>query len=382
MSPIDPGFLDRALALAERGRAGVSPNPMVGAVVVRGGRVVGEGWHRRAGGPHAEIEALRRAGARARRADLYLTLEPCNHFGRTPPCVEAIVQAGIGRVIVAARDPNRTVAGGGLRALARAGIAVARPDAARIRRAERQNEKFRTWAVEGRPFVLAKWAASLDGRIAAAGGKSRWITGPAARRLALRLREEHDAVLVGAGTVLADDPLLTRRIGTNRGGKHWRIVLDGRLLIPERARLLADPEGVVVATSRSSRNAKARRLAARGVEVWSLPGDGKGRISIRALLRRLARRGVTSVLVEGGGETHGAFFSAGVVDGVAVFLAPRLIGGRRAPAAIAGAGFSLGAAPRLEDVALRRVGEDVLVTGRVAPSEARGRGRRPRGVRR
>ena len=378
MTPIDPRFLDRALALAERGRFGVSPNPMVGAVVVRDGRIAGEGWHRRAGGPHAEIVALRRAGARARGADLYVTLEPCNHFGRTPPCVAAIVEAGIARVVVAAGDPNRTVAGGGARALARAGIAVARADPERVRRAERQNEKFRRWALAGRPFVLAKWAASLDGRIAAAGGKSRWITGEAARHFALRLREEHDAVLVGAGTVLADDPLLTRRLGSNRGGKHWRIVLDGRLRIAEGARILDDPAGVVVATSRPPRSAKARRLAARGVEVWSLPGDASGRVSIRSLLRRLARRGVTSVLVEGGAETHGAFLSAGVVDRVAVFLAPRLLGGRSAPAAIGGAGFSLGAGPRLEDVAVRRVGEDVLVTGRVARTSGR-RARRGRG---
>jgi diaminohydroxyphosphoribosylaminopyrimidine deaminase/5-amino-6-(5-phosphoribosylamino)uracil reductase len=348
---------------------------MVGAVVVRGGRVVGEGWHRQAGGPHAEVEALRRAGERAKGADLYVTLEPCNHFGRTPPCVRAIMRAGVARVVVAARDPNPTIAGGGMRALARAGITVVRSDAARSRRAEKQNEKFRTWAREGRPFVLAKWAASLDGRIAAAGGRSRWITGDAARRRALRLREEHDAVLVGAGTVLTDDPLLTRRLGLNRGGKHWRIVLDGRLRIPERSRLLADPAGVIVVTSRSGGNARVRRLVARGVEVWSLAGDRAGRISVRALLRRLARRGVTSLLVEGGAETHGAFFSAGVVDRVAVFLAPRLLGGRRAPAAIGGGGFSLGAGPRLVDVSVERVGEDLLLTARVAASPRRARRR-------
>ena len=339
---------------------------MVGAVVVRGGRVVGEGWHRRAGGPHAEVEALHRAGERAKGADLYVTLEPCNHFGRTPPCVDAIVRAGVARVVVAARDPNPTVAGGGMRALVRAGITVVRADAARASRAEKQNEKFRTWAREGRPFVLAKWAASFDGRIAAAGGASRWITGDASRRRALRLREEHDAVLVGAGTVLTDDPLLTRRLGLNRGGKHWRIVLDGRLRISERSKLLADPAGVIVVTSRPERSARVRRLVARGVEVWSLPGDGAGRISVRALLRRLARRGVTSLLVEGGAETHGAFFSAGIVDRVAVFLAPRLLGGRSAPAAVGGAGFSLGAGPRLVDVSIERVGEDLLLTARVA----------------
>ncbi|HKF41735.1 MAG TPA: bifunctional diaminohydroxyphosphoribosylaminopyrimidine deaminase/5-amino-6-(5-phosphoribosylamino)uracil reductase RibD, partial [Thermoanaerobaculia bacterium] len=225
-SPIDLRWMDRALDLAERGRYTVSPNPMVGAVVLRSGRVAGEGFHEQAGRSHAEVRALDRAGKRARGGDLYVTLEPCAHFGRTPPCTDAILSSGVRRVVFAARDPNPLVAGKGVAALRRAGVEVVESDAARRVRAYRQNEKFRLWISKARPFVLAKWAQTLDGKIAPARGSSRWITGEAARERALLLREEYDAVLVGAGTVLADDPLLTRRLRRNRVTRHRRIVLD------------------------------------------------------------------------------------------------------------------------------------------------------------
>jgi diaminohydroxyphosphoribosylaminopyrimidine deaminase/5-amino-6-(5-phosphoribosylamino)uracil reductase len=365
LPPIDLGFMDRALDLAERGRYSVSPNPMVGAVVVRGGRAVGEDGHRRAGGPHAEILALAQAGARARGADLYVTLEPCNHSGKTPPCTEAIRAAGIARVIVAVSDPNPHVAGGGARLLSRCGITVIRAGAERARAAARQNEKFFAWSERGRPFVLAKWASTLDGRLAASSGRSRWITGEKARRRALLLREEYDAVLVGAQTANIDDPLLTRRIGTNTGGAHRRIVLDGRLRLSERARLLRKPEGVLIVTSLPANHPKARRLASRGAQVWSLPGSSPGGVSIRRLLRRLAQQGVTSLMVEGGARTHWSFFSAGAVDRVCAFLAPRVLGGQRPPGAVAGDGFSLSRTPWLEDLLLERLGEDLMVTGRV-----------------
>lgn len=366
---VDLAFLDRALELAERGRYGASPNPMVGAVVVRGGRLVGEGYHHRAGGPHAEILALRQAGSRARGADLYVTLEPCNHFGKTPPCAEAIRKAGIGRVILALPDPNPLVAGGGAAALSRAGIAVRRADAGRARLAARQNEKFLTRVSTGRPFVLAKWASTLDGRLADFAGRGRWITGGPARRRALLLREEYDGVLVGAQTVRADDPMLIRRLGKNRSGEHWRIVLDGQLRLPESARLLARSRGVVVVTSRRADCPKARRLAARGAEVWSLPGNPAGRIRISDLLEGLAGRGVTSLMVEGGGQTLWSFFSARVVDRVCVFMAPRVLGGARAPAAVGGEGFRLAGSPRLEEVEIEKVGADLMITGRVVKSE-------------
>jgi len=336
MPPTDLTFLERAFSLAEKGRYSVSPNPMVGAVVVRDGRVVGEGHHRRAGEPHAEILALREAGKRAHGADLYLTLEPCAHQGRTPPCAPALIAAGLRRVVVASSDPNPLVAGRGIAALRRAGVEVIRAPRSWREREAAQNAKFRTWIASGRPLVLAKWASTLDGRIASAAGKSRWLTGERARRRALALREEYDAVLVGAGTVIAED-----------------------------ARVFRGPGRALVVTAVSARHPKARRLASRGVVVWSLPSRTRGRVDLRRLLRELARRDVASLIVEGGAETLGSFFSAGLVDRVAVFLAPRILGGARAPAAVGGLGFALGRTPRLDQIRIGTVGDDLLVTGRV-----------------
>ena len=365
--PRDGRHLERAFALAERGRYGVSPNPMVGAVVVRGGRVLAEGFHQRAGGPHAEVAALRRAGSRARGADLYLTLEPCVHQGRTPPCAPAVIAAGVARVVVAARDPNPLVAGRGIAALRRAGIDVVLAPAPWRLRADDLNAKFAVWIARRRPFVLAKWAETLDGRIASAAGESRWITGPAARRRALALREEHDAVLVGAGTVAADDPRLTRRLGWNRvAAPHWRVVLDGALRSSPSARVFRGPGPRAVATSLPAGHPRARRLRAEGVEVWSIPGRRRGAVDVRRLLRELARRGVASLMVEGGAETLWAFFGAGLVDAVAVFVAPRVLGGAAATAAVGGEGFRLRRAASIEGILLETVGEDLLVTGRVA----------------
>jgi diaminohydroxyphosphoribosylaminopyrimidine deaminase / 5-amino-6-(5-phosphoribosylamino)uracil reductase len=365
MPPIDLNWLDRAFALAERGRDSVSPNPMVGAVVVSRGRLVGEGFHRMAGEAHAEVLALKKAGSAARGADLYLTLEPCAHQGRTPACAPAVAASGVRRVVVAASDPNPLVAGRGLAALRRAGVDVRVAPAAWKRRAEAQNEKFRKWIVSGRPFVLAKWAATLDGKIATASGESRWITGPAARRRALRLREEYDAVLVGVGTVAADDPRLTRRLSRGRRQAHWRIVLDGRLRVPLEARVFAGLGRKLVVTAVRLPHPKARRLEARGVEVWSLPGRSRGAVDLRRLLSELGRREVASVMIEGGAETLASFFQAGLVDRVAVFTAPRVLGGRSATSAVGGDGFSLSRAVSLEDVACERVGGDFLWTARV-----------------
>ena len=356
----------RALDLAERGRFSVSPNPMVGAVLVRAGRMVGEGFHRRAGGRHAEIEALSRAGPRARGATLYVTLEPCAHFGRTPPCSDAIEKAGVKRVVSAARDFNPLVSGRGLRRLRRAGIEAAWSGAAERRRAESQNEKFRTWIARGRPFVLAKWAETLDGKIASAAGESRWITGPDARRRSLQLREEFDAILVGSGTVLADDPRLTRRLGWNAGTPHRRIVLDGRLRVPERARLFRRPSEAIVATAQPESHPRARRLARRGVAVWSLPGRIEGKVSIPKLLRRLGEIGVTSLIVEGGSATLWEFFRAGSVDAVAVFVSPRILGGATAPGGVGGTGFGLARSPILRDLAWEPLGDDALLTAKVS----------------
>jgi diaminohydroxyphosphoribosylaminopyrimidine deaminase/5-amino-6-(5-phosphoribosylamino)uracil reductase len=363
---LDPNWMDLAFELAERGRYTVSPNPMVGAVLVKAGRMVGKGFHKRAGGPHAEVLALSSAGAAARGADLYLTFEPCAHFGRTPPCADAIVSSGIRRVVAAAGDPNPLVAGRGFAALRRGGVEVFDAGPSWRRRAERQNEKFRVWIARRRPFVTAKWAATLDGKTATAKGRSQWITGPEARERALLLREEHDAVLVGARTVTLDDPRLTRRLGRNRATPHWRVILDGRLTVPEDARLFRRPEGVILVTARPPAHPSLRRLASRGVLVWSLPGRRTGHVGVPALLGKLARHGVTSLLVEGGAATLGEFFDARRVDRVAVFLAPRILGGADAPGGVAGKGFTLPSAPRLEEIELEPLGQDLLVTGIVA----------------
>jgi diaminohydroxyphosphoribosylaminopyrimidine deaminase/5-amino-6-(5-phosphoribosylamino)uracil reductase len=362
---VDLRFLDRALDLAEEGRYTVSPNPMVGSVLVQEGRVVGEGFHQRAGGRHAEIHALQQAAGKAAGADLYITLEPCVHSGRTPPCVPQIIAAGVRRVVFGARDPDPRVSGRGLAALRRAGLEVLAADREREARAAVQNEKFRVWVSRGRPFVLAKWAATLDGKTASGSGASRWITGRSARLRALLFREEYDAVLVGAGTVRSDDPLLTRRLGRNALTAHWRVVLDGRLRIPEEARLFRQTTGVIVATALPADHPRARRLAERGVGIWSLPGSAAGRVSVRRLLSRMARQGISSLMVEGGAETLWGFFAAGVVDRVAVFTAPRVLGGAVSPAGVGGAGFSLDRAPEVRDVSWEAYGRDWLVTGRV-----------------
>jgi diaminohydroxyphosphoribosylaminopyrimidine deaminase / 5-amino-6-(5-phosphoribosylamino)uracil reductase len=370
MPPIDLAWLERAFALAERGRYSSSPNPMVGAVVVRDGRVVGEASHRRAGEAHAEIRALARAGRRARGADLYLTLEPCVHQGRTPPCAPAVVASGVARVIVASTDPNPKVAGRGVSTLRREGVGVVLAPVGWRRRAAEQNERFRNWITTGRPFVLAKWAESLDGKIASASGQSQWITGEIARERAMRLREEYDAVLVGCGTVAADDPRLTRRLGLNRSTVHWRIVLDGRLRVSETAKVFRGGGRKVVVTAVHPSHPRVARLTARGIEVWSLPARGEkaaGRVDLARLLDELGQQEVTGLMVEGGAETLWSFFSEGLVDRVMVFLAPRILGGRDAPGSVAGPGFRLSTTPRLSDMRVEPLGEDICVTARREP---------------
>ncbi|MCA1611663.1 MAG: bifunctional diaminohydroxyphosphoribosylaminopyrimidine deaminase/5-amino-6-(5-phosphoribosylamino)uracil reductase RibD [Acidobacteria bacterium] len=362
----DAAWMARALDLAEEGRYTVPPNPMVGAVVVRGGRVVGEGFHRRAGGQHAEVEALARAGHLARGATLYVTLEPCAHHGRTPPCTDAILAAGIARVVAAAGDPNPLVTGGGMRRLARAGAATSWSPAAEKRRAQRQNEKFLAFVSRRRPFILAKWAATLDGKIASGTGESRWITGPDARRRSLALREEFDAILVGSGTILADDPRLTRRLGWSGGLPHRRVVIDGSLRLTPKARVFSRPGSALVATALPEGHRKARALTAAGIGVWSVPARKAGRVDLAKLLRRLADDGITSLLVEGGAATLWEFFRAGLVDRATVFLAPRILGGSAAPGGVGGTGFALPRAPRIADLEWEAVGEDLMLTGRVS----------------
>jgi len=323
----------RALALAARGLGETNPNPAVGCVVARGARVVGEGFHARAGGPHAEVGALREAGPRALGATLYVTLEPCAHRGRTPPCAPLVRDSGVARVVAALRDPNPLVAGRGLALLRRAGIAV--ETGLLAGEAARLDERFLAPARLGRPFVLLKAALTLDGRIATASGRSQWITSPSQRGQARWLRRLHDAVLVGIGTALADDPLLLPSPRTRR--PFLRVVLDSRLRLPERGRLArsAGPRTPVLVLSRAPEPSRRRRLEAAGVEVVDVAGE-TGRVSLPAALEALGARGVTSVMVEGGGEVLGSFLAARLADQVALFRAPLLLGGRGSRPAFGG----------------------------------------------
>ena len=365
----DLRFMRRALALARRGAGTTRPNPMVGAVIVRGGRILAEGFHRRPGLAHAEVDALAKLAGRAPGATVYVSLEPCDHLGRTPPCTEALLAAGVARVVVGVRDPNPRVDGRGIRRLRRAGVHV---DVGCLEAECRAlNRAFFMWVTGKRPLVTLKVAATWDGFIA--DGRARrapapaWLTGPAARLQAQALRGTHDAVLVGAGTVRADDPLLTdRRPKRPRHPQPLRVVMDGRLSIRPWARVVATAgeTPTLILGARGAPAARTRSLTAAGAQVALLPGRG-GRFSVAALLAELAKREVQSVLVEGGAEVHGAFIAAGLVDRVALFLAPRLLGGGLGVAA--GRGLPLAQALHLGPPRFRRIGDDLLLEADVLP---------------
>jgi len=366
----DSRFMRRALALARRARGATRPNPMVGAVLVRNGRILGEGWHQRAGQPHAEIEALRdadRHGRKPRGATLYVTLEPCCTHGRTPPCTEAIIAAGIRRVVVAATDPNPAHAGHGFDLLRAAGIRVEHGLLART--ATELNAGFNHWIVHHTPLITLKAAFTLDGRIATSTGESKWITSPASRARVQQLRAAHDAILVGIQTILADDPSLTLRKGATERAP-IRLVLDSRARTPRTSRLVSDAHAaatIIVAKA----SAPARRVAAlrRYVTVWLDPGPGP-RIDLHWLVGELGRLPVTSLLVEGGGEVHAAFLEARLAHRTAFFYGPKVIGGTDAPRGVAGEGFqSLEDAPRLVGLRHRRFGDDLLVEACIEQGE-------------
>lgn len=350
----------RALALARRAEGWTSPNPMVGAVLVKDGRVVGEGYHRRAGTPHAEAHALARAGEAARGATLYVNLEPCSHYGRTPPCADALIRAGVARVVAAMQDPNPRVAGRGLARLREAGVQV--EVGLLEREARRLNEAFCKHVTTGLPFTVLKTAMSLDGKIATRTGHSRWITGEAARAEAHRLRHRADAVLVGVGTVLADDPRLTVRLPGGPWKNPWRVVVDSFLRTPPGAAMLQEEGRTIIATTAAAPARARAALQEAGAEVWLLPG--KDRVDLPALWRRLGEEGVTHLLVEGGGEINAALLAAGLVDKVVAFVAPRIVGGQAAPGPVGGAGAAtMEEALELADLSVRRVGRDVMLSG-------------------
>ncbi len=349
----------RAIELARRGRYGAHPNPMVGAVLVKGGRVIGEGAHLRWGGPHAEINALRSCRVSPAGASLYVTLEPCSSHGKTPPCTEAILRAGIKEVCIGASDPNPSNGGRAAAILRRAGLKVR---SGLLRRAcEGLNPAFNKFMRTGLPYVTVKIAQSLDGRIADAAGRSRWISSPASRRETHRLRAEADAVIAGIETIISDDPLLNVR-GVKVPRQPWVVALDSSFRVPGRARFLKN-ERVLIATTRRASVTAMKRFP-HGPKVLVLPSEN-GRVALGALLAELGKIGVSSVLVEGGGRVAGSFISEGLADRFVCFVAPMLIGGTASknslvwPDALNAARRELGLRPRLESVT--RSGPDLML---------------------
>lgn len=357
-------FMSLAVKLARRRLGRTTPNPEVGAVLVKDGRVVGQGYHRAAGEPHAEVEAIRAAGADAKGAELFVTLEPCNHHGRTPPCTNAIREAGIRKVWYGVDDPNPGVRGGGANTLREAGIEVV--GHVHEKGCRRVNEVYLTNVTLRRPFVYLKLAMSLDGRIATRTGDSQWITSEASRRRVHRLRDRVSAIAVGIGTVLADNPSLTTRLPHGRGHDPIRIVLDSNLRTPPDAAIFnsSSSAALIIATRRDPPADRRIILEKLGAKV--LPTAGQTCVDLEDLFRRLYRAEITSVLIEGGSGVAWAALNARVVDRCLFFYAPIIIGGEEALTGVGGVGVSkLEYAPKLVDVQFSRVGPDLLLNGRV-----------------
>jgi len=358
----DQEYMRMAFNLAEMARGRTNPNPLVGAVIVKEGRIIGFGAHLKAGEPHAEVHAFRMAGDEAVGATLYVTLEPCSHHGKTPPCADLVVRSQVKRVVIAMEDPNPLVAGRGTARLRDAGIdvtvGVLEQDAYQL------NERFIHNMLTKRPFVLLKTAMTLDGKIAAHTGDSRWITGPEARERVHRLRDEVDGILVGIGTVLADDPELTTRLPEGGGRHPKRVILDSQLRIPETAKVLDTTVApTVVVTSANHDEAKAARLRERGVELVVVPMGAHG-LDLSAALEALLAHNITHLLVEGGASVNGAFLEAGLVDKVMTFVAPKIIGGAEAKTPVGGTGFArMADALELERVTVEHYGVDTCFIG-------------------
>jgi diaminohydroxyphosphoribosylaminopyrimidine deaminase/5-amino-6-(5-phosphoribosylamino)uracil reductase len=378
MKDPDAVFIREALRLARKGLGRTSPNPAVGCVVVRQGRVIARGYHRKAGEPHAEAEALAGLGGKGRRGDtLYVTLEPCNHHGRTPPCTEAILRARIGRVVVGTRDPNPAVKGRGCELLEARGVrvktGVLEPECREV------IESFTKVSATGRPFVIAKSALTLDGWTATSAGHSQWITGEKSRRFVHRLRAQADAVMVGVGTVLADNPSLTVRLGAGGGRDPLRIIVDTRLRTPPEARVVSAGSSrsrTWIAVGRRVPSARMNRLQSRGVTLLPCAESG-GRVDLFALMEELGRRSIGSVLLEGGATLMGSMIRGGLVDKFFVFHAPRILGGGDGVPMASGPGpLGIGDGLRLKDLRWRRFGEDLLWVGYPDYEEGEARNRR------
>ena len=359
----DEIFMREALRIARNAEGRTSPNPLVGAVIVRDGSIVAEGWHRKAGTPHAEVHALRMAGDLAKGATLYVTLEPCAHVGRTGPCAVAVRDAGIRRVVVAMGDPNPLVAGKGIQILRDAGVEVT----VGVCEAEARqlNEVFLHWITTGQPFVVLKTAMTLDGKIATAAGASKWITGEAARLRVHELRDRYDAILAGIGTALADDPSLTTRLPDRTGKNPVRIIVDSNARLPLTSNVVTDGQAqTIVAVTEAAPEERVAALRAHGVDVLTC-GTGS-HVDLVQLMQELGRREIASVLVEGGGTVNFSLLAAGLVDKVHAFVAPKIVGGRTAKTPVEGEGFAqLADSVQLTQLTAESVGGDVLLTGYV-----------------
>lgn len=357
----DIAFMQEALCLAKSGMGTVSPNPMVGAIIVKGNTIIGRGYHRRAGTEHAEILALREAADLAHGATLYVTLEPCAHFGRTPPCVGEIVRSGIKRVVVAMEDPNPKVAGKGISTLLSANLEVS--VGVLEEEARRLNEVYVKSITTGLPFVVLKYAMTMDGKIATYVGDSKWITAEPARRLVHQLRNTYDAVVVGVGTVLADNPRLTVRELDVVSRNPVRVVIDSRLRMPLDASVLSEPGKTIIATTKGASLQRIEEFMDKGVEVLVV-GEYNNRVDLLALAEELVKRDITSILLECGGNLSASFLESGLVDKVLCFIAPKIVGGEGAMTPVEGRGIRLMRdCLTLEDTVVCKIGEDVLLEG-------------------
>jgi len=361
-------FMDRALRLARKGEGRASPNPMVGAVIVKDGRIIGSGYHERLGEGHAEVNAFRSATEDVAGATIYVTLEPCSHYGKTPPCSDKIIEKKIGRVVIAALDPNPLVSGRGVKKLQAAGIEVVTGILAE--ESSRLNEVFMKYIVKKEPFVVMKAAMSLDGKIATRTGESQWITGPAAREQVHHLRNALSGIMVGVQTVITDDPQLTSRIP---GGKNpVRIIVDSTLRIPMEANVLKNQDAaktILATTTRADRN-KVALLEAAGIEILTVPAKDDGRTDLKSLMEVLGERGVDSILLEGGATLNFAALEAGIIDKVQVYIAPKLIGGATAKTPVGGDGIEkLNQAFRVIGLKASTIGEDILLEGYISKQE-------------
>jgi diaminohydroxyphosphoribosylaminopyrimidine deaminase/5-amino-6-(5-phosphoribosylamino)uracil reductase len=357
----DEQYMQRALDLAALALGRTSPNPVVGAVVVKDGLIVGEGYHQKAGTPHAEINALLQAGEHARGADIYVTLEPCSHYGKTPPCVNALIEAGVKRVVAAVLDPNPLVSGQGMNILKQAGIQT--QVGVLEQSARRLNEAFFKYITTKRPFVALKTAITMDGKIATCQGSSRWITGEEARRYVHRLRNQFDGIMVGIGTVLADDPLLNTRLDNEETQDPVRIIVDGQLSLPLDSQIVKTSykQSTLVYTSHTADENREAALKEKGVEVIRIDGC-QDNLNLDQLMGDLGQRQLISVLVEGGAGLNASLLEQRLIDKIYWFIAPKMVGGINAPGPIAGAGVhTMDEALLLHDMRVQQIGADLLI---------------------